>query len=312
MHTKMHSLVKPLFMALVFGLLVGCGGSSNNGGGGDINPSGGNGTGNNNDTNITFPAVNNSTLVYPYDLPCNVAAYCFVKPSAAAKIPTAALAKYLPQIETGVTSSEYTITYVGVLPNVADALSKTLRDGQNFSYDRYGFFSLSNNGKSRYANVGLTKATALIALGTNGLYSVTFGVILNGKAADSIVDGSGFFANLFGVVDAPVSTISTTYFYTGWNLTGAAWEVPPYAFLAYKELLQLPTNGFTSGSSDFVLTRVPPFKDFTGALDELIVETFQKDIGEFRYQWSYTKQYYPTLPTLGSFATWTVFRIGSI
>jgi hypothetical protein len=315
MHTKLHGLVKPLFMALVFGLLVGCGGSSNNGGGDDdAIPRGGNGTGNNSNTNITFPPVANNTLVYPYDLPCNVAAYCFAQPSvpAGVTLPSANLTNNITQIETQVTNSEYTITYTGVSADVANNLSKTLRNGQNFLNDRYGFFSLSNTGKARYASAGLTKATALIALDANGLYSVTFGVILDGKAADRVVDGYGFFENLFGVVDAPVSTISTTYFYVSGNLAGAAWDIPPYAFEAYSELLQLPRNGFTLGSSNFVLTSVPPFKDFTGVHDELIIGTLQKDIGEFRYQWSYTKQYKSALPTVGSFATWTLIRISSI
>jgi hypothetical protein len=295
MHTKLHDLVKPLLLALVLGLLSGCGGSGSD----DSSTPPTNGTTTNGTTpNVTTPNV--TTPVYSYDFPSDVARDSF---PALSKLPSG----LFPDLVAKVDRSAYTITYVNVSAEAANALSVALLNRDIFAYNN-GYFTF--NGKWPFQDKVLTQATALIAHGTNNLYTVTFGVIFDGGAD---IVGPGFFADLFDEVDAPVSTISTTYYYdqktlTALGVTAKVGQVPPM-YNEYK--IRLTEEGYENNSllNNLVLIRIPILTNLLITAVDPFINTFYKEDGNFRYEWTYTAR---LLGTLDSYTTWTVSRIGSI
>jgi hypothetical protein len=269
MHTKLHDLVKPLLLALVLGLLSGCGGSSSDSS--DVQP-----------LVLDDPDVPDP-VVYTYDLPA--VAY----PSSA--FPT------IVEILTQVDRTEYTITYANVSASVATQLRTHLRDVLGYT-DAQG---LLTSGGGTWAGKTIITKRVFIEPNGNGLYTVDFSVILAGRDA---ISGPGFFAGLFILADdfnAPVVNISTTYYYDVDKFLGIPLPQVPPSYAAYKTQLSLAY--FSNDSlGNGLIPFLPPF---ITALDPFAHHLF-KSSGNFRYDWNYDSS---ALGFYGSVSRWSISKL---
>jgi hypothetical protein len=278
MHTKLHDLVKPLLLALVLGLLSGCGGSSSNDDGATSQ------------FNTTIP--NTTIPVYGYDFPVNVARNSdyFLKLPELSQLPG------LPDLSAllgNVDRSQYTITYTGISESDKNKFIGDLK----YFIGGNGLFTLSG---LKYGTYYINEAAAQVQYNSkNGLYDITLSVTLDGRKD---ISGSGFFKEVFADINAQVSSISNTYYYDQKKLWGLIPipEVPPM-YLAYKKLLT--TEGFTNNS---LLTVIPLLPDI---ISVHAASSLYKTVGDFKYEWSYTSQ---ILGFYGSSSTWIISRVSTI
>jgi hypothetical protein len=279
MHTKMHNLVKPLLLALVLGLLAGCGGSDSDGDS-TRNPDVVNVT----DTNVTPPGVQ-----YAYDFPVAIA-----YPSAAFPREVKVLGETLTH---DVDRVGYTISYANVSASIVSQLGAALRAAR-FT-DSNGYFTI---GATTQSGLNVVEASASVEpFGANSV--VKFSVILEGNA---VISGPGFFNQLFGVsINAPVTSISTTYYNDkrdGWNFWWP--QLSPW-YTGYKALLL--NDGFTNDSLFNLVPligNIPYVGGLFSALDYW-TKSYYKVSGGFVYNWDLNEQLFALY---GSTSTWTISR----
>jgi hypothetical protein len=273
-------------LALVLGLLSGCGGSSSD----DSSTPPTNGTTTNGTTpNVTTPNV--TTPVYSYDFPVNVARDAFP------------VLPVLSKTLTTVDRSQFTITYTGVSESDKNTLVNTLL--AKYFTGGNGVFTLKglNYSSTYYINEAVARVQYN---GVNGLYDITLSIILDG---DYDIYGSGFFEDVFTHINAQVSSISTTSYYDEQYYKSFLFgNVPvpqtPPEYTRYKELLTL-AHGYEH-QNDSLLTSIVALPSFITVLAE---KSLYKTVGDFKYEWSYTSK---VLGFYGSSSTWIVSRIGSI